>query len=223
MAVRVGIRQAAAVGPLSKVLVYTDDHIVSSDILGSPASCTFDSKLTMAHGSLVEVFGWYDNEWGYSNRLIDLALVAARVIGSEASCSDGPCGARVVVDPVANVLTHLVVEPKHSRDKGRLVPIALVSSTAQGTVLACARPEFDKLEEAEDTQLIPGGTGEWGYGQDQMFSWPYYGLGGGAPGVGGWCGGPEAPVFVHSDRVPLGVRLNLTKDEVRDPPAVENR
>ena len=71
-------RQAASSGPLSKVLVYTEDPIVSSDIVGSPASCTFDSLLTMAMGSLVKVFGWYDNEWGYSNRLVDLA----RLVGS---------------------------------------------------------------------------------------------------------------------------------------------
>jgi glyceraldehyde 3-phosphate dehydrogenase len=68
-------RAAATSGPLSKVLVYTEEPIVSADIVGTPASCTFDSKLTMAMGSLVKVFGWYDNEWGYSNRLVDLALV----------------------------------------------------------------------------------------------------------------------------------------------------
>ncbi len=67
--------KAAADGPLSKVLVYTEDPIVSSDIVGSPASCTFDSGLTMAMGSMVKVLGWYDNEWGYSNRLVDLALI----------------------------------------------------------------------------------------------------------------------------------------------------
>ncbi|PZS24071.1 MAG: type I glyceraldehyde-3-phosphate dehydrogenase, partial [Acidimicrobiales bacterium] len=53
--------KAAASGPMAGVLVYTEDPIVSSDIVGSPASCTFDSKLTMAMGSLVKVFGWYDN------------------------------------------------------------------------------------------------------------------------------------------------------------------
>jgi glyceraldehyde 3-phosphate dehydrogenase len=68
-------RTAAGSGPLSKVLVFTEDEIVSSDIVGSPASCTFDSKLTMAMGSMVKIFGWYDNEWGYSNRLVDLALI----------------------------------------------------------------------------------------------------------------------------------------------------
>src|SRR4051794_27484919 len=72
-------RAAASSGPLSKVLVYTEDEIVSSDIVGSPASCTFDSKLTMAIGNLVKVLGWYDNEWGYSNRLVDLVkLVGAK-------------------------------------------------------------------------------------------------------------------------------------------------
>ncbi|GAC1588092.1 MAG: type I glyceraldehyde-3-phosphate dehydrogenase [Acidimicrobiales bacterium] len=68
-------RKAAASGPLSKVLVYTTDPIVSSDIVGSPASCTFDSGLTMALGNMIKVLGWYDNEWGYSNRLVDLAVI----------------------------------------------------------------------------------------------------------------------------------------------------
>ena len=71
-------RAAATSGPLSKVLVYTEDEIVSSDIVGSPASCTYDAKLTMAMGNLVKVFGWYDNEWGYSNRLVDLAVIVGR-------------------------------------------------------------------------------------------------------------------------------------------------
>ncbi|HEV7887894.1 MAG TPA: type I glyceraldehyde-3-phosphate dehydrogenase [Acidimicrobiales bacterium] len=68
-------RAAATTGPLAKVLVYNEDPIVSSDIVGSPASCTFDSPLTMAMGSMIKVLGWYDNEWGYSNRLVDLALI----------------------------------------------------------------------------------------------------------------------------------------------------
>ena len=71
-------RVAASSGPLSDVLVYTEDPIVSSDIVGSPASCTFDSLLTMTMGSMVKVFGWYDNEWGYSNRLVDLARIVGR-------------------------------------------------------------------------------------------------------------------------------------------------
>jgi glyceraldehyde 3-phosphate dehydrogenase len=70
----------AAEGSLKGILYYTEDQIVSSDIIGSPASCTFDASITMAYGNQVKVFGWYDNEWGYSSRLVDLtALVAARL------------------------------------------------------------------------------------------------------------------------------------------------
>jgi glyceraldehyde 3-phosphate dehydrogenase len=72
--------KAAAEGPLKGILVYTEDEIVSSDIVNSPASCTFDSSITMAYGNQVKVFGWYDNEFGYSSRLADLtALVASRL------------------------------------------------------------------------------------------------------------------------------------------------
>jgi glyceraldehyde 3-phosphate dehydrogenase len=73
--VNAAFKAAAESGPLSKVLVYNEDPIVSSDIVGSPASCTFDSPLTMALGNMVKVLGWYDNEWGYSNRLVDLSLI----------------------------------------------------------------------------------------------------------------------------------------------------
>ncbi|MGI8751130.1 MAG: type I glyceraldehyde-3-phosphate dehydrogenase [Acidimicrobiales bacterium] len=75
-------RAAAAEGPLSKVLVYSEAPLVSSDIVGSPASCTFDSGLTLALGSLVKVFGWYDNEWGYSNRLVDLTVIVGGGAGA---------------------------------------------------------------------------------------------------------------------------------------------
>lgn len=66
--------KAAADGPLKGVLEYTDAPIVSSDIVTNSHSCIFDSDLTMSMGSLVKVLGWYDNEWGYSNRLVDLTL-----------------------------------------------------------------------------------------------------------------------------------------------------
>jgi glyceraldehyde 3-phosphate dehydrogenase len=69
--------KAAAEGSLKGYLSYTEDEIVSSDIVGSPASCTFDSQLTMVLGDQVKVFGWYDNEWGYSCRLVDLAALVA--------------------------------------------------------------------------------------------------------------------------------------------------
>jgi glyceraldehyde 3-phosphate dehydrogenase len=64
--------RAAADGPLSGLLTYTDDPIVSTDIVTDPASCIFDSGLTKVIGNQVKVVGWYDNEWGYSNRLVDV-------------------------------------------------------------------------------------------------------------------------------------------------------
>ncbi|WP_285734210.1 type I glyceraldehyde-3-phosphate dehydrogenase [Nocardiopsis sp. ATB16-24] len=70
--------KAAAEGPLKDVLLYTEDEIVSSDIVGTSPSCTFDSKLTMAFGKQVKIVGWYDNEWGYSSRLVDVA----KLVGS---------------------------------------------------------------------------------------------------------------------------------------------
>ena len=70
--------KAAAMGPLKGILEYTDAPIVSSDIVTNAHSCIFDSDLTMSMGSLVKVLGWYDNEWGYSNRLVDLALHVAK-------------------------------------------------------------------------------------------------------------------------------------------------
>jgi len=70
--------KAAAAGPLKGILEYTDAPIVSSDIVTNAHSCIFDSDLTMSMGSLVKVLGWYDNEWGYSNRLVDLALHVAK-------------------------------------------------------------------------------------------------------------------------------------------------
>ncbi|MFI1468537.1 type I glyceraldehyde-3-phosphate dehydrogenase [Streptomyces wuyuanensis] len=66
--------QKASEGQLKGILEYTEDPIVSSDIVNWPASCTFDSKLTMVQGKQVKVVGWYDNEWGYSNRLVDLTV-----------------------------------------------------------------------------------------------------------------------------------------------------
>jgi glyceraldehyde 3-phosphate dehydrogenase len=63
---------SAAEGDLAGLLQYTEDEIVSTDIVGSPYSCIYDSKLTMVRGRLVKVFGWYDNEWGYSCRLVDV-------------------------------------------------------------------------------------------------------------------------------------------------------
>ena len=71
--VRRVFRQAASTGPLVGRLEYAEEALVSSDIVGDPASCIFDAELTMAAGNVVKVLGWYDNEWGYANRLAELA------------------------------------------------------------------------------------------------------------------------------------------------------
>jgi glyceraldehyde 3-phosphate dehydrogenase len=70
--VNAAFRNAAGSGPLEGLLYYAEDPLVSTDVQGNPYSCIFDSELTMVHGSTVKVFGWYDNEWGYSCRLVDL-------------------------------------------------------------------------------------------------------------------------------------------------------
>jgi glyceraldehyde 3-phosphate dehydrogenase (phosphorylating) len=80
-AVNDAFKAASESGPLAGVLVYSDEPLVSSDIVGSPASCTLDSKLTMTAGNLVKVLGWYDNEWGYSHRLVDLVRIAGAKLG----------------------------------------------------------------------------------------------------------------------------------------------
>ena len=102
-------------------------------------------------------------------------------IGAEASCSDGTVGkvTRVIVDPVAETVTHLVVEPEHRRGLGRLVPLDLVDATAGQVRLRCTQAEFEKLEPAEETRFMPGTSGYAGYGPGQVGYWPYYGLGGG--------------------------------------------
>ncbi len=64
--------KAAAEGPLKGILQYTEDPIVSTDIVTEPSSCIFDASLTIVNGNMVKVLGWYDNEWGYSNRIVDL-------------------------------------------------------------------------------------------------------------------------------------------------------
>jgi len=76
--VNAAFQAAAKQGDLKGILTYTEDPIVSSDIVGNPASSIFDSGLTMAMGNLVKVCSWYDNEWGYSNRLVDMVLYTGK-------------------------------------------------------------------------------------------------------------------------------------------------
>ena len=76
--VNAAVKKAAEEGPLKGYLVYTEDEIVSKDIETDPASCIFDAGLTKVTGNMVKVVGWYDNEWGYSNRLVDLVELVGK-------------------------------------------------------------------------------------------------------------------------------------------------
>ena len=103
-------------------------------------------------------------------------------IGAEASCTDGVCGdvIRVVVDPIARAVTHIVVEPRHRQGLGRLVPldlVDLVDPTPDQIRLRCHVAEFEKLDYAEETQFLLDGREHPGYGKGDVLTWPYYGLG----------------------------------------------
>jgi sporulation protein YlmC with PRC-barrel domain len=125
-------------------------------------------------------------------------------MGADASCSDGPCGklTRLIVDPETQAVTHLVIDPKHRSERGRLVPIDLVDSTAGGIKLRCTRAEFDKLDPAEETDLLPG---DGGY--DQIYNPALGTLGGSArfPGLAMASFRPNdrASAATH-DSVPMG-------------------
>jgi sporulation protein YlmC with PRC-barrel domain len=141
------------------------------------------------------------------------------IIGSEVACSDGACGdlRRVVIDPVARAITHLVVEPRHPPRQSRLVPIDRVASTGDEIRLLCTKAQFGVLEAAEETEFLPGASGDWGYEQDQMLSLPYFRLGSMGIGMGGMGGvgmgatgipltdvGTIRPRVITTDHVPAG-------------------
>jgi sporulation protein YlmC with PRC-barrel domain len=133
-----------------------------------------------------------------------MAQTAEFVIGAEAACTDGPCGqvTRVVIDPVAQAVTHLVVEPKHRQGLGRLVSLDLVSGGATRVRLACTLADFQHLDPAEETQFVPGTEGYADYGPSQVLAWPYYGLRGEGTVPGTAEAGPSATVTY--DAVPPG-------------------
>jgi PRC-barrel domain len=140
-------------------------------------------------------------------------------IGSTVTCDDGPCGEirRVVVDPVARRLTHLVVEPTHRSGLGRLVPLDLVHTDSSGVHLSGGLADFEGLPPAEETDFLPGGSGYESYEAHEAHYWPYFGLEGGTddPSLA------NASGLVTRDRIPIGEvevrrgeRLHATDGEV---------
>src|SRR5215475_3290097 len=126
------------------------------------------------------------------------------LIGAAASCADGACGevTRVVVDPVARAVTHLVVEPAGRQGLGRLVPLDLVD-TADGEIrLRCTLAEFEHLDAAEETQFVPGTRGYEAYGPEQVLSWPYSSLAGATAVADDTVSGVSETVTF--DTIPLG-------------------
>jgi sporulation protein YlmC with PRC-barrel domain len=115
-------------------------------------------------------------------------------IGADVSCADGVCGKlqRVVIDPVARTVTHLIVEPAGLRHEARLVPLDLVDTTADGIRLRCTAAELGTLDPVEVERFIEGTTEAPGYGPQDTVAWPYYGLRGTRGDV------------VRYDAIPLG-------------------
>ena len=135
-----------------------------------------------------------------------MAEAAEFAIGAKASCSDGFCGevSRLIMDPVALTVTHLVIEPKHRGEPGRLVPVHLVDTTTGQIRLRCTTAEFGKLDLAEETDLAEGLDYGGGYGQAEAVQ-GYGGMGSmGGSGMGIGMGLGHSPPVVAHDVVPLG-------------------
>lgn len=115
-------------------------------------------------------------------------------IGAEVSCTDGACGklSRVVVDPVARALTHLIVEPRRGHEAARLVPLDLVDSAAGEIRLNCTSAEFDVLDPAEETRFITADNDVPNYRTTDVVAWPHYGYRGSHGGL------------ATSDTIPIG-------------------
>ena len=123
-------------------------------------------------------------------------------IGCAVAFSDGGPGEllRVVIDPVARAVTHLVVEPKHRHGQGRLVPIDLIEESDGEIRLRCSTPEFEDLEFAEETSFVSETGEQLGYADGEIFMWPYYGIGTEI----GMTAVPGSPQAYFSSRVPAG-------------------
>ncbi len=135
-----------------------------------------------------------------------MAQTMSFTIGTDATCTDGSAGTvrRVVVDPLARAVTHLVVEPRHRRGLARLVPVELAETAGDVVALRCTLAEFERLDSAEETQFVPGTIGYEQYGPEQVLSWPYYGLHGGQAGGIAGADVPGVSQTVTYDTVPEG-------------------
>jgi sporulation protein YlmC with PRC-barrel domain len=126
------------------------------------------------------------------------------MIGADAECADGICGevSRLVVDPLTRAVTHLLVEPKHRRGLGRLVPLDLVDSTGHRVRLKCTKAQFEELEPGEETRFLPGNSADADYGPGHAVRWPHFssGIAGGVVGFGV----ENVPQLVTDDKIPIG-------------------
>jgi hypothetical protein len=134
-------------------------------------------------------------------------------IDAEVYCGDSPCGklVLVVVDPVARKLAHLVVAPHHGGD-ARLVPVSMAHPVGDGVQLDTSRAGFERLEPAVKAHFMPAADPErrWGYREDEVVSWPFFGLGPGAQNLHMIAPEPVMlPRMDYEDRVPAGeVRIH---------------
>lgn len=135
---------------------------------------------------------------------------ASLIIGAQVSCTDGACGelARVIFNPINNTVTHLAVAPKHHEGLGRLVPIDLVEASDPTIRLRCTLAEFERLDAAEEDQLLPYTNPESGIVSGGAASWPLYQLHFDSMPLGAagfvHLDAPENPQPVMTDRIPLG-------------------
>jgi sporulation protein YlmC with PRC-barrel domain len=125
-------------------------------------------------------------------------------IGTEVLCSDGVCGhlKQVVIDPVARVLRHLIVEPRHRQGLGRLVPVEQVASVDKAIHLSCTTKEFEALPFAEESRFLSATGTDLDYGPGEAYVMPYFALDYSAGPLGGIAAADGAPHIVSYDRIP---------------------